>query len=425
MKLVGSFSPPGDKSISHRLALISLIASGKSEIQNFSNARDCITSVRLLAGMGADVKCDPAQIVINGLDSRLKTGLRLDCENSGTTIRLLMGLLSPNKGEFVLDGDSSLRNRPMERVAIPLRCMGANIECSDNGKPPVRIRGASLTGIEYELPVPSAQLKSAILFAGIQAEGLTHVVETVPSRDHTEILLKSCGANIQKTADGWSVSRSSLTMPQRYHVPGDISSACFFLCASIIVPGSTVLAQRVLLNPTRIGAVNVLERMNANIRVFDQVLTDTSTDGRSGEVYGKIEAQFSKDLLPFEVSAKETPLLVDEVPILALVATQANGTSIFNDVSELRVKESDRVEAIMSQLNSMGAKIETVGDSLLIHGPTKLRMAKKLRSFGDHRIAMTLKIAGLLADYRPEIDDETCIEISYPNFDDTLRTLAK
>ncbi len=425
MKLEGAFFPPGDKSISHRLALISLIAHGKSEIKNFSIARDCMTSLKLLAEMGGCVKYESAKIIINRPDSRLRTGLKLDCENSGTTIRLLMGILSPNEGEFVLDGDDSLRKRPMERVAIPLRSMGANIECSDYGKPPVRICGTSLTGIEYKLPVPSAQLKSAILLAGIQSEGQTHVIETVPSRDHTEILLKGCGADIQKTANGWRVSKSALTMPERYYVPGDISSACFFLCAAIVVPGSRVLAQRVLLNPTRVGAINVLQRMNANIRVISHSQEDTSADGRSGELHGDIQALFSEDLAPFEVSAEETPSLVDEVPILALVATQANGISIFHDVSELRVKESDRVQAVMSQLNSMGAKIEAVGDSLMVHGPTKLKITQKLRSFGDHRIAMTLKIAGLLADCRPNIDDESCIEISYPNFDETLRTLIK
>lgn len=425
MKLCGAFFPPGDKSISHRLALISLVASGKTEIQNFSNARDCMTSLRLLASLGGRVERAPERIIINGLNAQLRSGLRLDCENSGTTIRLIMGILSANDGKFVLDGDSSLRNRPMERVAIPLRAMGANIECSESGMPPVRISGVSLTGIEYEMPIPSAQLKSAILFAGLQAEGSTHVIESIPSRDHTEILLKSCGADIKRTSRGWIVNKSAINLPKTYYVPGDISSACFLICGAILVPGSKILAQRVLMNPTRIGAINVLQRMGANIGMVVNSKGTVPADDCHGESFGDIEAAFTENLTPFEVSAQETPSLVDEVPILALVATQANGTSIFHDVSELRVKESDRVQAVMSQLNSMGAKIEAVGDSLLIHGPTKLKIAQKLRSFGDHRIAMTLKIAGLLSSHWPDIDDESCIEISYPNFDETLRTMIK
>lgn len=425
MKLQGIFFPPGDKSISHRLALLSLLASGESDIHNFSSARDCMTSLRLVADLGANVRVGSSQIHLNGIERKFRSGLTLDCENSGTTMRLLMGILSPNQGEFILDGDNSLRNRPMERVAIPLRRMGASIECSETGKPPVRIIGSSLTGIEYVLPTPSAQLKSAVLFAGVQAHGRTHVIERIPSRDHTEILLKNCGADLEKTHDGWTVGKSRLTMPKRYYVPGDISSACFFLCAATIVPGSDVISKKVLLNPTRIGALNVLQRMGADIEILACGGDGVHGLPETGEIFGDIHARFSDHLRPFDVSQKETPLLVDEVPILALVATQAHGTSIFRDVSELRIKESDRVEAIMSQLNSMGSNLETVGDSLLIHGPTRLNTHHHMKSFGDHRIAMTLRIAGILAGSHPEIDDEECTAISYPNFDTTLRFLLK
>ncbi len=425
MKLNGTFFPPGDKSISHRLALLSLVATGKSVIDNFSNARDCMTSLRLVSELGAVVKVLSKQLVIEGVGRKLKSGLNLDCENSGTTIRLLMGILSANHGEFLLDGDDSLRNRPMERVAIPLRLMGGRIECLESGKPPVRITGETLRGIEYELPTPSAQLKSAILFAGVQADGQTQIIEKVPSRDHTEILLKNCGANIKKNATGWAVTRSQLSMPAKYYVPGDISSACFFLCAAIIVPGSSVMAKSVLLNPTRIGALSVLQRMGANIEILNCDHEQHGVESSAGEIRGNISAQFTENVKPFEVLPEETPLLVDEVPILALVATQANGTSIFHDVSELRVKESDRVEAVMSQLNSMGARLESRGNSLVIHGPTKLSPRTCLKSFGDHRIAMTLRIAGLLTNSPQRIDDEECIAISYPNFDETLRALIK
>lgn len=425
MKIEGSFYPPGDKSISHRIALLSLIARGASEIRNFSSATDCMTSLRIVGELGGLVRFDPARLLITGIDRRFKSPASLDCENSGTTIRLLMGILSPNHGDFQLDGDQSLRNRPMERVAIPLRKMGANVICSEMGKPPVRIIGRNLQGIEYRLPTPSAQVKSAVLLAGIQADGQTSVAELYPSRDHTEILLRKCGADIEKTQSGWSVRKSQLTMPERYYVPGDISSACFFLCAASVVPGSSVIARKVLLNPTRTGAISVLKRMGADIDVSVNHGSDSQHADDPGEIYGDITARFNGDLKPFQVTPEETPFLVDEVPILALVATQAKGSSVFQDVSELRIKESDRVQAIVSQLNSMGAHLETRGNSLYIHGPTKLVARNNMESFGDHRIAMTLKIAGLISDSFPKINDEDCIGISYPDFNDTLGSLVK
>lgn len=425
MKIEGTFYPPGDKSISHRIALLSLISRGVTNIENFSNARDCMTSLRIVCELGGDVKIVPPNMTITGIDRQLKTNAFLDCENSGTTIRLLMGLLSPNSGEFLLDGDHSLRNRPMERVALPLRKMGANIICGESGKPPVKIMGSKLQGTNYELPIPSAQLKSAVLLAGVQADGKTCIAEKFPSRNHTEILLASYGADIEKTPYGWSVGQSSLIMPGEYYVPGDISSACFFICAAAIVPGSMVTARKVLLNPTRTGALNVLQRIGADIEVsLDQRMEDIGGVSH-GEIYGDVVARFSGELKPFEVTAEETPSLVDEMPILALVATQAKGVSIFHDVSELKIKESDRVQAVVSQLTLMGAKLETRGTSLHIQGPTKLVSKTNLKSFGDHRIAMTLKIAGLISNSFPNISDEECIAISYPNFNDTLRSLVK
>lgn len=424
MKLTGTICPPGDKSISHRIALISLISKGKSVVKNFSTARDCKTSLTAVRDLGVPIEEIPGAILIEGVDRDISSKCYLDCQNSGTTMRLLMGILSANRGEFLLDGDTSLRNRPMERVAIPLRAMGANITCSPSGTPPVRIVGGTLNGIDYELPTPSAQLKSAIIFAGMQARGKTNIIERTTSRDHTEILLRNCGANIEKTPLGWAVSRSVPTLPAEYYVPGDISSAFFFICAATILQGSDIKVEKVLLNPTRIGALRVLQRMGASIQSTVEMNSNNTSTGSFGEVYGDIQAKFIGELKSFEVSTEETPLLVDEVPILALVATQAKGTSIFHDVSELRIKESDRVQAIMTQLNSMGAQIEACGNSLLIHGPTRLLAKQTMESFADHRIAMTLKIAGLLSDSFPTIRDQDCIAISYPNFDETLRSLA-
>ncbi len=425
MRLEGTFFPPGDKSLSHRIVLLSLIANGRSRVQNFSTARDCMTSLRIVNELGGHVDIRPDFVEIKGAQRNLKHHAELDCENSGTTIRLLMGILSPSHGDYILDGDQSLRKRPMERIAIPLRRMGASIQCDEKGRPPVRVRGSKLSGIRYELPTPSAQLKSAILLAGVQSAGETEVVENIASRDHTEILLKSCGANISRTSDGWSIKESLLTMPVEYYVPGDISSACFFICAAIMLPDSKVNVGKVLLNPTRVGALNVLQRMGAIVSVNQGKYSGNSDRKSCGEIYGDLFAAYTPELAPFQVHPQETPMLVDEVPILALIATQAKGTSIFHDVSELRIKESDRVEAVVNQLNAMGAKLEAKGDSLFVHGPTKLNPPEKLESYGDHRIAMTLRIAGLLSNSFPEIDDEECIAISYPNFNETLRKLVK
>jgi 3-phosphoshikimate 1-carboxyvinyltransferase len=327
-----------------------------------------------------------------------------------------MGILAGGEGDYVLDGDASLRKRPMERVAAPLRQMGAEVRC-EHGACPVRIKGGKLHGIDFELPVASAQLKSAVLLAGIQAEGRTLVRERMMSRDHTERLLRLMGASVSRTGDAWLVQRSSLTLPDLFRVPGDASSAAFFLCAAAIIPDSDVTAEGILLNPTRSGFLEVLTRMGARVEIERQ--------GDDPEPWGLVQVRFSPGLIGCRIRAEEIPSLVDEVPILALVATQAHGTTIFEQVGELRVKESDRLAAIASQLTAMGANIIAERETLSVEGPTPLKAPSRLDAFGDHRIAMTLRVAGLLADAWPIIDSEDSIAISYPSFHHALAELRR
>lgn len=416
MQLLGSFSPPGDKSISHRMVLFSLLAKGPGRIRNLADGEDVRSSMRIVQALGGRVAQKSGGVVIRGPENEWPEKAVLDCGNSGTTMRLMMGILAGRHGDYILDGDESLRQRPMERVAGPLRAMGGEVECHD-GKPPVWIRGKPLRGIEYALPVASAQLKSAVLLAGIRAQGQTRVLEPAISRDHTERLIRLMGGRIGSIPGGWEVDKSFLRMPPEFTVPGDISSAAFFLAGAAIIPGSRVIAENTLLNPTRAGFVEVMNRMGADLEVIEG-----STDP---EPVGSLQVNYSPNLRGCRIPAGEIPLLVDEVPILALVATQAQGETVFEGVGELRIKESDRLAAIESQLNLMGAKVVAEPDRLTIHGPTRLTVPERLDSFGDHRMAMTLRIASLLTSTEPKIGEESCAAISYPAFLAELKRLSR
>ncbi len=414
MKLQGAFSPPGDKSISHRLGLISLLASGRCAVSNFAPGEDCASTLAVFRALGGQVERIDNEVILNGLAGQFAPTAYLDCGNSGTTMRLLMGVLAGAGGEYRLSGDASLSARPMERVAKPLRLMGAQVETTE-GKPPVTVRGGDLKGVNYELPVASAQLKSAVLLAGLKAQGVTTVTEPAASRDHTERMLAAWGARLSGQNGVWRITPSSVTLPGAFRVPGDASSAAFFLCAAAIMPGSQVTAEGALLNPTRAGFFTVLERMGVPL----EIEPETSEP----EPWGTVRAAYGPQLNGCQVEAEEIAGLVDEVPILALVASQAQGTTVFKEVGELRLKETDRLAAVASQLGAMGADIYERGDDLVIQGPTPLSAPKRLDSFGDHRIAMTLRLAGLLAGARPLIQDEECIAISYPGFAETLEGL--
>ncbi len=415
MRLQGSFAPPGDKSISHRLGLFALLAEGDCSVENFSPCDDCASTLAVVHQLGAGVTRQDNLLNLTGAGGRLRSG-EVDCGNSGTTMRLLMGILAGRPGEFMLKGDESLSRRPMQRVADPLNVMGAQVRC-DAGKPPVHISGAQLQGTEHYLAVASAQLKSALLLAGVQAEGETFVTEPAPSRDHTELLFKACGAGIRQQEGAWRVKRSALSLPRNFSVPGDASSAAFFICGAIIAPGSQIEARDTLLNPTRIGFLRVLERMGAQLEIVEQ--------GNDPEPCGLVSAVFTQDLRGCRVDGWEIPLLVDEVPILALVATQAKGETVFKDVGELRIKESDRLGAIITQLNAMGAKLVIRGDDLVVQGPSRLSVPEQeLESYGDHRIAMTLAISGIVAGKKPIVNGADCAAISYPSFTADLERLT-
>lgn len=414
MRVKGVFGPPGDKSISHRVALMSLLAEGEAEVTNFSPCADVASSIEAARLLGSRFERDGDTLTVRAAAGAITAAAAVDCGNSGTTMRLLMGVLAGAQGGYVLDGDNSLRRRPMERVAEPLRRMGAVIDCP-NGRCPVDVRGRKLRGIEYTLPVASAQLKSAVLLAGLNADGPTSVKEPMPSRDHTERLIRAWGGPIAMGHGTVTVERSMLKMPSSFQIPGDVSSAAFLLCAAAIVPGSSVIAENVLLNPTRTGFLTMLSRMGADVAI--------TPHGETPEPWGTVSAAFSPDLSGCRVTADEIPAMVDEVPIMALVATQARGTTVFEGVSELRVKESDRIAAIVSQLSHMGARIAAEADALIVEGPSVLRAPQRLDSFHDHRIAMTLRVAGLLDGTMPEIAGEESVAISFPGFQETLTGL--
>ncbi len=426
MPLTGDFSPIGDKSISHRIALIAILAKGECEVNNFSTGEDCQSSLAAFTTLGGELKrsANNTRITIKGLEGNIHDrGITtIDCGNSGTTIRFLMGILSGlNHGSFRLSGDEYLSQRPMERIASPLRSMGAEISTSAD-KPPVTISAAKLHGIEYTLPIPSAQLKSALLLAGLNASGSTRIIEPTPSRNHTELLLKACGADISCTAEGITVLASELTLPESFYVPSDPSSAAFFLTAAALIEGSDVTARGILLNPTRIHFLKVLERMGAAIEITKR--------GKMPEAWGDINVKYNGRLSATNITPEEVPLLVDEIPILALAAALASGTSHYQGLAELRVKETDRLTAVKEELGAYGAAIEITADTspdsdgLRITGiPSLKRPEQFIDSRGDHRMAMTLRLANVLAGTEIKIYKEECAAVSYPDFLQDLQRL--
>lgn len=409
-RLRGRFRLPGDKSLSHRLAILAALAEGTSRFGNFSTAGDCRSTLACLEALGARVAVDApgrAVSIAGGGPGALHAAAHpLDAGNSGSTLRMLAGVLAARPFRSVLDGDASLRARPVERVAAPLRAMGARI-ATTGGRPPVTIEGGPLVGIDHTLTIPSAQVKTAILLAGLQADGRTSVTEPAASRDHTERLLPCFGVPVRRTGLAVGVGGGARPTPYDMVVPGDPSSAAFLVVAALIVPDAQVRIEGVLLNPTRIAFLDVLRRMGGAIRV--------GIERGEPEPVGWIEAETSQ-LHGTDITAGAVASLIDELPILAVAGAAAEGTFRVVGAEELRVKESDRIAAIAEGLQKMGALVDERPDGLVIEGGRRL-LGAAVRSWGDHRIAMALAVAALAAaEGETLIEGADCASVSFPEF---------
>ncbi|MBQ8881901.1 MAG: 3-phosphoshikimate 1-carboxyvinyltransferase [Clostridia bacterium] len=391
-----------DKSITHRAVMFNAMANGRAVIKNALLGQDCLSTIECMKKLGAQIEVNGNTVTVYGVD-KFNSCSSLYVGNSGTTFRLLSGLLAGKDGFFTLDGDGSIRKRPMGRVITPLTKMGANIVSNDN-KAPVTITGKALCGIEYEMPVASAQVKSAILLAGLNADGQTTVIESVKSRNHTEIMLKAMGADIIEKGNRVSVKRSKLS-PVSLTVPGDISSATYPLVLGAVAGKVTVLGVGV--NPTRDGVITVLKNCGAKV---------TYTNYRDdGEPTADITVEKS-DLKPFTIGREIMPYLIDEIPALAVLACFIKGESVITGAEELKVKESNRIDSTVNALKALGADITATNDGMIIRGNGALEGGAVIDSLGDHRIAMSMAVAGALSKAGVKILDAECCAVSYPDF---------
>lgn len=416
--LHGKIAMPGDKSIAHRAVIFSAISRGRSRILNLSGGDDNSRTVRAFRQMGVEIFRDGDALCIDGKgwDGLRAPAEAIDCGNSGTTMRLLSGLLAGRPFHSELDGDSSLRQRPMKRVIEPLSRMGARITSrAGNGMAPLEIDGGGLRGIHYRMPIASAQVKSAIVLAALQAEGRTTIEEPQRSRDHTEVMLGGFGGKVAVDGLTLAIDGHPELSAQEVHVPGDISSAAFFLAAAAMIPGSDLVVRDVGCNPTRDGVVEVLKEMGAAIELSNQ---RTEAGERVSDIHVRGGSLKGVDVGPGLVART-----IDEYPILAMAAAVAEGVTTFNDVKELRFKESDRITAMTEGLRTLGVAVEEREDGMTIHGGNSVR-GGAIKSYGDHRIAMAFAIAGLISDEGVQIDDATCVNISFPSFFDLLAEIC-
>ncbi|PRX40065.1 3-phosphoshikimate 1-carboxyvinyltransferase [Planifilum fimeticola] len=409
---------PGDKSISHRAVMLGAIADGTTRIENFLPGDDCHHTIECFQRLGVKIEREGATtLTVHGKGWK---GLRepdqcLDVGNSGTTIRLLLGILAGSPFFSTVYGDASIARRPMARVVEPLRRMGARIDGRAGGRfAPLAVRGGELKGIEYHSPVASAQVKSCLLLAGLRAEGWTKVKEPHPSRDHTERMLKAFGAELSLGEGAVSVRGGQSLAGCHVRVPGDISSAAFLFAAALLVPGSRVTVRDVGINPTRTGILDVFRSMGAEVTV-------TPTDQWCGEPVGDVTVA-GGPLRGVEVGGDLIPRLIDEIPVLAVVATQAEGRTVIRDAAELKVKESNRIATVAEELRKMGAQVDETSDGLIIEGPTSLQGAL-LDSHGDHRIGMAMAVAGLASEGEVRVKGAEAISVSFPNFAEILKEL--
>ena len=412
--LHGEISVPGDKSIGHRAVIFGSIAHGSSRVSNLSGGEDNQRTVQAFKDLGVKISSEGETLHIdgNGWEGLTAPKTTIDCGNSGTTMRLLSGVLAGRPFTTILDGDQSLRRRPMQRVIEPLSRMGANLVGREGRElAPLEINGGNLKGIEYSMPIASAQVKSAILLAGLQAEGVTIIEEPQNSRNHTELMIKGFGGEVGLDGRHVSVQGGQTLYGKDVRIPGDISSAAFFLVAAALISGSRIVVRRVGVNPTRDGVIEILRRMGAEIELLNATI-------ETGEPVADLKVT-GKRLKGLEIGAELVARTIDEYPILAIAAALAEGDTVINGVKELRFKESDRISAMSEGLRRLGVDVEEREDGLTIRGRETLQ-GNKVRSFGDHRIAMSLAIAGLCAEGGVEIDDAQCVAISFPTFFDLL-----
>jgi len=418
-KFKGKFTPTPDKSISHRAIIFSSLAKGKSIIKNFLRAEDPLSTMNAFRALGVEITDKGEDIIINGNGIY---GLKeppnvIDCGNSGTTMRMLSGVLAGNPFFSVLTGDESLRTRPMGRVINPLRQMGAEIIArGENRYPPIAIKGKKLQPIKYAMPVASAQVKSAILLAGLYTDGETEIIEPAKSRDHTERILPAFGADIEVEGLRVRINGGTELKGAEVHVPGDFSSAAFFIVAALLIGDSDMTIEGVGINPTRTGLISALKEMGAGIDIFN--IRDVS-----GEPVADIHCKSDAELKAIHITKENIPGLIDEFPILCVAATQASGTTVIRGAGELRVKESDRIKSMATELKKMGAEIEEFEDGLSITGKKELKGAL-IQSYGDHRIAMALSTAALIADGTTIINGVSSVNISFPGFFEILKRLT-
>jgi 3-phosphoshikimate 1-carboxyvinyltransferase len=414
----GHLAVPGDKSISHRAVLLGALAEGETRVVGFGRSGDTESTIRAVRALGVDVaELDGDELVIGGVGLRGLEAGRVDCGNAGTLIRLLAGIAAGQRGRFELTGDESLSRRPMERVAEPLRRMGANVETTE-GCPPLVVDGSdALAGIDYRLPVASAQVKSAVLLAGLNADGPTTVVEPQPTRDHTELMLAAAGARVRRRPSSVTVEPPGALRLAEVRVPGDFSSAAPLVVAAALLPGSELTIHDVGVNPRRTGLLEVLDRMGARVSVFHRRRA-------GGEPVADLEVR-AAPLVAVTVEAEEIAALVDELPLVALLASHARGTTIVRGAAELRVKESDRLAAVTDALRALGARVREREDGWEITGvPARLR-GGRVQAHGDHRIAMLGAVAGLAAREPVEIGTAEAVAISFPGFFDLLDSVTR
>ncbi len=415
----GSLSLPGDKSISHRYAMLAGIADGPSRLNNYSTGADCASTLACLRALGVkwERKTEGGNVIeVQGSGLSLSApGQPLDCGNSGSTIRMLSGIVAGQKFGTEMAGDESLSRRPMERVITPLKAMGAEI-ISQNGRPPLRIAGGNLKGINYQMPVASAQVKTCLLFAGLLAEGKTRIEEPLRTRDHGEVALRAFGAQLERNGNAVSILGGQRLRGIEALVPGDLSSAAFFLCAASLFPGSKLSITNLLMNPTRARLLDILIQMGLHISV-------TQLEEVHGELVGALQVEGGR-LKGATIAGSDTAALIDELPVLAAIAPYTEQGIEVRNATELRVKESDRIASIASNLRAMGAQVEEREDGLKIPGGQPLHGAE-LQSFGDHRIAMAFSIAALRAQGETLIHGSQCAAISYPDFFSMLESLVE